>query len=69
MKAKAMVQSGFVQASTGPRSIERGMRLAVGSAAHLVLASTGPRSIERGMSSPSPPGAATHRGFNGAALN
>ena len=36
-------------ASTGPRSIERGMRAREWIATRNVSASTGPRSIERGM--------------------
>ena len=55
-------------ASTGPRSIERGVISTAFCGGSDAMASTGPRSIERGVHlNGSMP--ASLRGFNGAALN
>ena len=57
-------------ASTGPRSIERGMHdLAFRLDGVPAVASTGPRSIERGMSQDRKLLGQRKRCFNGAALN
>ena len=56
------------EASTGPRSFERGNEALVAAGAEIVAASTGPRSFERGNQNSLAALGQEGRGFNGAAL-
>ena len=69
MKQAVFVIGMAPVASTGPPSIEGGMRLPFGSVPVRFLASTGPPSIEGGMRRPCRPRRGCPSRFNGAALN